>query len=238
MGQRPGARLSRLPPFVTDLFVSPTARGGLLAGSAALFAAALDPKVYGPSLPSVQAAIRERPDLEALVLLAALGGSSLLLLGGAVGDSMRARKLIVGGLAVVLGTAIVSLLVSGRSRLLGLPAGRAWRRSIRHPGVPRPGRDELPRHHPRDGDRRGLRRVRRGRGGRADPAAGHPRRARPGLRRSDRRLPHRPVAWPHPDRRPASDGRPLATLRGGDRGLGVRDHLPDGRTHLGRGAVG
>ena len=119
MAQGPDARLSRVPPFIADLFVSRAARGALVAGSAALFAAALDPKVYGPSLPSVQAAIRERPELEAVVLLAALGGSSLLLLGGALGDSMRARKLIIGGLVVELGAAIVSLLVSDGPLFVG-----------------------------------------------------------------------------------------------------------------------
>ena len=100
-----------VPAFIADLFADPTARGGLLAGSAALFAAALDPKVWGPSLPNVQAAIRERPGLEAVVLLAALGGSALLLLGGAIGDSARARRIIVGGLAVELFASVASLLL-------------------------------------------------------------------------------------------------------------------------------
>ena len=110
-GQDPAGRGIRLPSFIADLFVSKTARDSLLAGSAALFAAALDPKVWGPSLPSVQAAIRERPELESLVLLAALAGSSLLLLGGAIGDSTRARRIIIGGLVVELAAALVSVLV-------------------------------------------------------------------------------------------------------------------------------
>ncbi len=100
-----------VPAFIADLYADPTARNGLLAGSAALFAAALDPKVWGTSLPNVQAAIRERPELEALVLLAALGGAGLLLLGGAIGDSARARPIIVGGLAVELLASVASLLV-------------------------------------------------------------------------------------------------------------------------------
>ena len=104
------ARL-RVPAFLSELLAEPTARNGLLAGAAALVAAALDPKVWGPSLPNVQAAIRVRPELEGIVLLAALGGSALLLLGGAIGDSARARPIIVGGLAVELVAALVSLLV-------------------------------------------------------------------------------------------------------------------------------
>ena len=111
MAQGPASRGVRLPSFIADLFVSGTARDSLLAGSAALFAAALDPKVWGPSLPSVQAAIRDRPELESIVLLAALAGSALLLVGGAVGDSTRARRIIIGGLTVELIASLISLLV-------------------------------------------------------------------------------------------------------------------------------
>ena len=100
-----------VPAFIAELFAEPTARNGLLAGSAALFAAALDPKVWGPALPNVQAAIRERPELEAIILLGALGGAALLLVGGAIGDSARARPIIVGGLAVELLASVAGLLV-------------------------------------------------------------------------------------------------------------------------------
>jgi MFS family permease len=100
-----------IPAFIADLFVEPVPRSGLLAGSAALFAAALDPKVWGPSLPTVQSAIRDRPYLEAVVILAMVAGSALLLLGGAIGDTARARPIIVGGLAAVLLASIVSVLV-------------------------------------------------------------------------------------------------------------------------------
>ncbi len=99
------------PAFIAELLAEPGPRNALLAGSAALFAAALDPKVWGPSLPTVQAAIRDRPQLEAVILLAALCGSALMLLGGAVGDSVRARPIIVGGLGVVLLTSLEGLLV-------------------------------------------------------------------------------------------------------------------------------
>ena len=102
-------RRPSVPAVIAEVFADPTARSGLVVGSAALFAAALDPKVWGVALPSVQAAIRERPELEAVVLLAALGGSALLLLGGAVGDSARARPIIVGGLVVELLASIVGL---------------------------------------------------------------------------------------------------------------------------------
>jgi MFS family permease len=104
-------RRPTVPAFIADLFADPTARSGLLAGSAALVAAALDPKVWGPSQPNIQAAIRVRPELEGIILLAALAGSALLLLGGAIGDSARARPIIVGGLAVELLAAVASFVV-------------------------------------------------------------------------------------------------------------------------------
>jgi MFS family permease len=104
-------RRPAVPRFIAELFDDPAARSGLLAGSAALFAAAFDPKVWGPTLPTVQAAIRERPNLESAVLLAMVGGSAFLLFGGAVGDSARARPLIVGGLLVVLASSVIAIVV-------------------------------------------------------------------------------------------------------------------------------
>ena len=100
-----------VPRFIADLFDDPTARSGLLAGSVALFAAALDPKVWGPSLPTVQSAIRDRPNLEAVVVVAMVAGSAVLLLGGAIGDTARARPIIVGGLTAVLLAGVVAVLV-------------------------------------------------------------------------------------------------------------------------------
>ena len=93
----------------------------------ALVAAGLDPRVWGPALPSVQAAVREQPQLEAVFLVLAVGASGLLLLGGAVGDSARARPIIVGGLTVELLASVAGLLVpSGpvftATRLIGVAA--------------------------------------------------------------------------------------------------------------------
>ncbi len=100
-----------IPAVIAELFEAPVARNGLIAGTLALVAAALDPKVWSASLPTIQAVIRERPSVESLVLLAAVGGAALLLVGGAVGDTVRARRVIVGGLAVELAAAVASLLV-------------------------------------------------------------------------------------------------------------------------------
>ena len=68
---------------------------------AALLSAGLDPKVYAPMASTTQAAIRARPDLEGLVLMVSVTTAVLVLVGGAVGDSTRARPLILGGLARV-----------------------------------------------------------------------------------------------------------------------------------------
>jgi MFS family permease len=100
-----------VPSFISDLFVDRVARGALLAGSVALFAAAMDPQAWSPALPSIQAAVRENSQLETLVLLASISASGLILLGGAVGDSRRARPVILGGLAVELLASVVALLV-------------------------------------------------------------------------------------------------------------------------------
>jgi len=100
-----------LPAFIGDLFVDPVAKGALLAGSLALFAAALDPQAWSPALPSVQAAVRENPQLETTVMLASLSAAGLLLLGGALGDSRRSRPIILGGLMVELVAGLVSLVL-------------------------------------------------------------------------------------------------------------------------------
>ena len=119
-----------MPSFLADVLDDKVARNGLIAGSVALLAAALDPKVWSPALPTVQAAIREHAQLEAVTLLLAVSGSALLLLGGAVGDSARARRIIVGGLVVELLAAVAGLvLTSGplfvASRFMG-HAGAAF----------------------------------------------------------------------------------------------------------------
>ena len=100
-----------LPKVLADVFDDRQARTTLLAGAFALFAAGLDPKVWGPSLSTVQAAIRERPSLEAYVLLGVVGSAILLLVGGAIGDLRRARPLIVGGLGTLVITGTVGLLI-------------------------------------------------------------------------------------------------------------------------------
>ena len=102
----------------------------MLAGSVALVAAAMDPQVWSPTQPTIQQAVRENPQFETLVLLASISASGLILLGGAVGDSMRARRVILGGLMVELLASVASLIVPAgpifvTSRLAG-HAGAAF----------------------------------------------------------------------------------------------------------------
>jgi MFS transporter, DHA2 family, multidrug resistance protein len=101
-----------LPSFLADLVADRRAAGALLASMAALFAAGMDPKVMAPMATTTQAAIRARPEIEGLILLISVLTAVLLLVGGAVGDTRRARPIITGGLAVSLVCAILALLLA------------------------------------------------------------------------------------------------------------------------------
>src|SRR6188472_2042692 len=81
----------------------------LLAGSVALFASGLDPRVWSPQLSTVQAAVRAQPGLETTILVNGLVGAIVLLVAGALGDLARARLLIRGGLLVLLVASVVCL---------------------------------------------------------------------------------------------------------------------------------
>src|SRR5829696_7874855 len=101
----------RVPQFLAEIVADVRARDALIAGSVALFAAGLDPKVLGPAIPSVQAAIRQRQDVETLVLVLAVVWSGLLLLGGAIGDTRRVRPILLVALVAEAAAAAVGLLV-------------------------------------------------------------------------------------------------------------------------------
>ena len=83
---------------------------------AALFAAGIDPKVMAPMATTTQAAIRARPELEGLFLLVSVLTAVMLLVGGAVGDTRRARPIVTGGLAVSLVCAVLALLLADSGR--------------------------------------------------------------------------------------------------------------------------
>ena len=110
-----------LPPLssvIGDLWTDRTAFGTLVAGVAALFAAGLDPRLLGPTLSTVQEAVRAQPSLEGLLFVVGLLTAIMLLIGGAIGDLSRARPLIRGSLIVLVGAALFGLLVPNQELLL------------------------------------------------------------------------------------------------------------------------
>ena len=109
-----------LPSFLADLVADRRAFSALLAGMAALFAAGMDPKVMAPMATTTQAAIRARPEIEGLILLVSVLTAVLLLVGGAVGDTRRARPIITGGLTVSLASAIAAFLLGDGGTLFQL----------------------------------------------------------------------------------------------------------------------
>ncbi len=106
-----------LPPFLADLVADKRARNALLAATVALLAAGLDPKILAPTAMTTQAAIRAQPDIEGQVILVSVTTAILLLIGGAIGDTTRARPIIAGGLIVSFAAAFLALLLEGT----GLP---------------------------------------------------------------------------------------------------------------------
>jgi MFS family permease len=120
-------RRRRLPEFIAEVVEDPGGRAALIGGSAALFAAGLDPRVWSASLRSVQAAVRLEPDIEAIIVLATVVEAGVLLAGGAIGDTFRSRPIILAGLVAELLTALAGLVVSDgplfvAGRLIGLGA--------------------------------------------------------------------------------------------------------------------
>jgi MFS family permease len=118
---------SSIPGFLRDLDRDPGAVRTLGTACLALFAAGLNPRVFSPGLGSVQAAIRENSQAEALLLLATVIGGGLLLFGGVLGDADGRRRLLLGALATMLLTAVVGLVVTDGpafvvSRMIGLAA--------------------------------------------------------------------------------------------------------------------
>ena len=90
-----------IPTFLTDLDREPGALTTLIASSLALLAAGLAPRVFSPGLASIQSAVRERPEIEALLLLASIVAAGALLVGGVLGDAdgrKRVMMLALGGL--------------------------------------------------------------------------------------------------------------------------------------------
>jgi len=101
-----------LPSFLRDLAVDPKAPPILLVAALSMAAAGLNPQVTSPALSSVQVAIREQPQLNALVLLATLASAGLLFVGGVLGDANGRRGLLLGALAILAAANLVALVFS------------------------------------------------------------------------------------------------------------------------------
>lgn len=110
-------RASRLPPFITDLWREPAARDALIAACFAILAFGLDPRALAPGMPTVQSALRDRPGLETLLLLVAVLGAGVLIVGGAVADIVRSRRLMLVALAGLLVAQLLTIV---------LPDGPLW----------------------------------------------------------------------------------------------------------------
>jgi MFS family permease len=115
----------RLPAFITDVTDDRPAFRVLIAASAAIAAAGLDPKVLDPGMPDIRAAIRTAPDLQSLVLLGVLIVSGFLILGGVVSDMLRDARLLTGGLCLFVVSSTMAILMPEGPGLI-LSRAVAW----------------------------------------------------------------------------------------------------------------
>jgi DHA2 family multidrug resistance protein-like MFS transporter len=98
-----------LPTFLTDLDREPGAVQTLVAASLALLAAGLAPRVFSPGLASVQSAVRERPEIEVVLMLASVLTAGALLVGGVLGDADGRRRILLVALGAMAITGLGGL---------------------------------------------------------------------------------------------------------------------------------
>lgn len=116
-----------IPEVIRDLYRDPRDFRTLMIAALSLAAAGLDPHIYNPSLPSIQAAVRARPELEDILLIAAVVGAVLLLVGGVLGDTDGRRRIQLTALAALIGASASGLVITDgplflAGRLVGLAA--------------------------------------------------------------------------------------------------------------------
>lgn len=99
----------KLPEFIHEVVDDPRQRGILVAGSLALFAVGLVPRVLSPGLPTAQDALRAQPELVNLFLLLAFASTATIILGGLASDVLRQRWLLVGGLTTMGASSLVAI---------------------------------------------------------------------------------------------------------------------------------
>ncbi|MFL5673669.1 MAG: MFS transporter [Chloroflexota bacterium] len=101
-----------IPAFLTDLDREPGAVQTLIAACLALLAAGLAPRILSPGLASVQSAVRERPGIEALLLLISILTAGTLLVGGVLGDADGRRRVMLVALGGLVATGIGGLVIA------------------------------------------------------------------------------------------------------------------------------
>ena len=101
-----------IPTFLTDLDREPGALTTLIASSLALLAAGLAPRVFSPGLASIQSAVRERPEIEALLMLASIVAAGALLVGGVLGDADGRKRVMMLALGGLVATGLGGLFLS------------------------------------------------------------------------------------------------------------------------------
>ena len=119
-----------IPSFLSDLASPPDAPRTLLVAGLSMAAAGLNPQVLSPAVSTVQAAIREQPQVNALLLLVTLAAAAMLFVGGALSDIDGRRQILVVALAALVVTNLVSLIVPqgplfAASRVAGAAASYA-----------------------------------------------------------------------------------------------------------------
>ena len=116
-----------IPSFLRDLGAQPGAFRNLTVAFLAMAAAGFNPLVMSPAVSTVQAAIREQPQLNALILVVTLAGAAMLFIGGTLSDTDGRRRILLIALGALVAASLVSLVVSSGpifivSRLAGAAA--------------------------------------------------------------------------------------------------------------------
>jgi DHA2 family methylenomycin A resistance protein-like MFS transporter len=109
---------AQLPPFLADFLEDRTALRALAAACLALAAAGLDPHVLDPGSLRGQAILGAVPATEWLFTLATLAQVGLLLLGGAVADTLRSGRLLRAALVALAAASVGAILMPAGPGLL------------------------------------------------------------------------------------------------------------------------
>ncbi len=107
-----GMRRVAIPGFLRDLSRDAGALSMLVAACLALFASGLAPRAFAPGLASVQSAVRSNDDTQVLLLIGAVIGAGMLLLGGVLGDADGRKRIMLVALAGMAATGILGLFVT------------------------------------------------------------------------------------------------------------------------------